>query len=381
MVLADRARGAGVAAASTATTVTLLALVAQTAYTSLRDVERSPADRGLGLALLAVVTVGFVRLRLSHARDRFERWAPVIAAVVAIATLAQILLYQGWAVAGIGGAALLLALTGPVAVAALATYIALTFALVAWASPQGVGGALVTTGLALLSGSVLFSTSALTSALITVERTRAELVRRNVDSERERISRHLHDALGRTLATIALRTEIASQTAEQPDRVRAELGSIREAVVAGQGELRRMTAVPLSVGLAEEVAASSAVLRRLGVRVTVSTTEVDDPQLDLLAASVVREGVTNALRHARPATCWIAVREVDGDLLVVVMNDGCTGSAQTAGGTGLGYVRALVEGLGGRVQAGPLPSDARRFRLEMRVPLVRTGELEREDAV
>ena len=88
---------------------------------------------------------------------------------------------------------------------------------------------------------------------------------------------------------------------------------------------------------------------------------------------VVREGVTNVLRHSDASRASIRV-VADGDSRAVEVVDDGTTDIDTEGpgtrarrGSGLDGLRERAASLGGLVEAGPLPD--RGFRLRVSVPL------------
>jgi signal transduction histidine kinase len=79
------------------------------------------------------------------------------------------------------------------------------------------------------------------------------------------------------------------------------------------------------------------------------------PEVGEVAYRVVQEAITNVLRHsdARSASVRLAVgREVE----VEVCDQGSAGAGGTRVGNGLRGMRERVAAVGGRLEAGPLPS-------------------------
>jgi signal transduction histidine kinase len=92
------------------------------------------------------------------------------------------------------------------------------------------------------------------------------------------------------------------------------------------------------------------------------------PGVDLAAYRIVQEGLTNALRHAGPASASVRLRYGGEELEVVVEDDGSgpNGSAP-AGGHGLVGIRERVTLYGGSFEAGPGAGGG--FRLAARLPV------------
>nr|WP_269810934.1 histidine kinase [Kineosporia rhizophila] len=203
-----------------------------------------------------------------------------------------------------------------------------------------------------------------------LRRTREQIARVRVDEERLRISRDLHDLLGRTLVSASLRNEAALRLLDHDiERCRDQLTALRSSIIDGQARLRALTSGPTLIGLNDELASARELFERLGLRAEVDAVVVDDPAIDQTLAAVVREAVTNTLKHGQPTWCRIGVRHESLAIVVSVVNDGVTSTAQDGGAhTGLDDIRARVESLGGVLTAGPVPGG--QFRVIARVPRV-----------
>lgn len=177
-----------------------------------------------------------------------------------------------------------------------------------------------------------------------------------VVAERERISRDLHDILGHSLTTIAVKADLAGRLIDRsaPDaKVQvAEIAAITRQALA---DVRATVAGMREVRLATEVASARSVLAASGVTPHVpSALPALSDEASELWGYVVREAVTNVVRHAHAASCTIVI-ESDG---VRVSDDG-TGidrvSSLTVGGHGLAGLTERVQRAGGtvEVQSGP----------------------------
>jgi len=213
---------------------------------------------------------------------------------------------------------------------------------------------------------------------------------RRVDEERLRIARELHDVVAHTMATITVQAAAASQLLrDRPDEAAASLKAIRAASKDGLRELRAILDVLRSAnggtdetadptqptpGLARLDALAEGV-RAAGLPVTVTVTGQprDLPALtDLSAFRIVQEALTNALRHAGPATAAVTV-DYGADELRVEITDtgrGLTSAAAeaAAAGHGLRGMRERATAAGGTIDTGPLPGGG--FRVAARFPLV-----------
>jgi signal transduction histidine kinase len=89
------------------------------------------------------------------------------------------------------------------------------------------------------------------------------------------------------------------------------------------------------------------------------------------AYRIVQESLTNALRHAGPATASVRLDRADDELVVEVVDTGRGGGGAVGGGTGDGLgitgMRARAEALGGALDAGPGPDGG--FVVRARLPV------------
>ncbi len=128
-------------------------------------------------------------------------------------------------------------------------------------------------------------------------------------------------------------------------------------------ELRTIPHDGPEVSLHVESASAREVLTAAGVdvRLDIDAGLLDD-RVDALLATVLREAVTNILRHSRAREVTIRVAATDARVLLRVANDGVSpgasgahGDARTArrGGNGIVNLTARVAVAGGELTAGP----------------------------
>ncbi|GAB3846428.1 hypothetical protein GCM10027610_064480 [Dactylosporangium cerinum] len=283
----------------------------------------------------------------------------------------------GWFLAGAAGS-----IAVAVALHALATYRTLAV--------SAVGAAAVTAGVVVVSGGtardrvgVAFVAGALAAFVWALgrrrRRVRADRSARvaAVDAgvalaafaaggERRRLAAHLHDVVAHRLTGVAVACAAARRL---PDPQRwAE--ALRHAVDAGERAVAELDAAlqPAVAGPVDVDRLVAEHARTYGpVRYHRATTDVPDAVL-AVAHRVVREALTNAVRHAAGAAVTVRLT-IHGGHLVVLVEDGGGGSGAALGaGHGLAGLRALVEEAGGRFHAGPGGAGGWRVRAELPVP-------------
>jgi len=167
-------------------------------------------------------------------------------------------------------------------------------------------------------------------------------------AEVQRLRRDLHDGLGPGLAGILIRADLL---ARQLDRGPAEemLRELRREAAAFMAEFRRVLADREPAELEGRSLADG--LRTLAVRMGVAGLEIEvdvtgDAERDTQVAAfwIVKEALTNVVKHAGATRCAITVRADHGLRLSVVDNG--TGGLHD-GGVGLTSMRARAQERGG----------------------------------
>ncbi|GGO63905.1 sensor histidine kinase [Nonomuraea cavernae] len=171
-----------------------------------------------------------------------------------------------------------------------------------------------------------------------------------VVAERLRVARDVHDLLGITLSAITLKAELALRTiGDDPDKAALLVEDVRPLAVRGLADVRSITSGGAELSLREEIESARSLLDSAGVEVRVDTAGAEPHPV---LATVLREAVTNVVRHAAARWCAIAV-EPDGDeVRLRVANDGVPPAVPGTGGSGLPSLTARVEAAGGTFTAG-----------------------------
>ncbi|MES9523820.1 sensor histidine kinase [Streptomyces capoamus] len=223
-------------------------------------------------------------------------------------------------------------------------------------SGVGRGSLLYGTVATTLTGLVVFGLSELTRLVQEAHRTRIELTRMAVEAERLRLSRDLHDLLGMSLTTIAFKCELARRLpASKHARVQQELTEILETTQRAFTEVRAVSQTYRAMSLATEVDTVFATLRSMGVDVEFAGSAGPlPPDIETTLATVLREGVTNMLRHSRVGTCVVRLQREQDAVRLTVANDGLDDRPAAAfsnarPGSGLNNLRDRIEAVEGRL--------------------------------
>ena len=127
-----------------------------------------------------------------------------------------------------------------------------------------------------------------------------ELKTMAVEQERARFARDLHDLLGHSLTVITVKSELAGRLLDRdPQRAAAEVADIERLAREALADVRSTVAGYRGVTLAAEISSARAALDAAGVTADLPGA-VDDVPGDRreLFGWVLREGVTNVLRHS-----------------------------------------------------------------------------------
>ncbi|MFC7637332.1 MULTISPECIES: sensor histidine kinase [Streptomyces] len=202
------------------------------------------------------------------------------------------------------------------------------------------------------------------------ERAREVEARLAVAEERLRFGRDLHDVMGRNLAVIALKAELAVQLGRRgrPEAVE-QMIEVQRLAQEAQREVREVVRGCREADLAAELAGARSVLAAAGIDCTVTGSHAGLPApVQSALGWVVREATTNVLRHGDARQCTVSLRVADGRAKLCVENDGAReASGGDRPGSGLAGLRERLSKLDGTLRAGP--AGRGRFRLTAEVPL------------
>jgi two-component system sensor histidine kinase DesK len=226
----------------------------------------------------------------------------------------------------------------------------------------------LTAGAALL-GLLVYGLTQLAHLAVRLEALRRELARKAGLDERLRVERDTHDLLGMGLSAIALKADLINRLVGRDDaRARTEIGELARICATPNAEMRLITGEARDMPLAAELEAAREMLASAGVEVRMSITETLIPgRAAAVLVPVLREAVTNVLRHSNASQCAIEMTGQAGLLRLQISNDGSTGRSAQAGraGSGLASLTARLEAVGGHFTSGRAGS---RFTVAAEVP-------------
>src|SRR5579859_1201823 len=195
-----------------------------------------------------------------------------------------------------------------------------------------------------------------------------EIRRLAATAERERIARDLHDLLGHTLTLITVKAELAARLAERD--VAGAAVEMRELERISRDALRQVREAVggyRNGGLVGELANARVALKAASVELMA---EIDSqtcpPMHDNLFALVLREAVTNIVRHSKARRCSVKLECHERMAILTIEDDGRGGNLRE--GNGLRGMRERLAALDGalHIESG---RDGTRLMASLQLPL------------
>jgi signal transduction histidine kinase len=188
--------------------------------------------------------------------------------------------------------------------------------------------------------------------------------------ERSRLAVDLHDTTEQSLTGLAFQLEATEALQDRsPERSQQHLALARQLLGRSREDLRRsiwnLRANPLEKNTLTEALREVAADRSAGmtVRILVQCEGTPRPLPDFVAGNLLllaQEGITNALKHARPAQIELHLKFTERAVSLVIHDDGIGFDPATANGPqdghfGLQGMRERIKRLGGRLDIKSAP--------------------------
>lgn len=185
-----------------------------------------------------------------------------------------------------------------------------------------------------------------------------------ISAERERVARDVHDVLGHSLTVVSVKAALAERLVDlDPERAKSEIADIARLSRESLAEIRATVGGLRAAQLATELGAARDSLRSAGIDADIPPdAQVVDPAHRTVLGWVLREAVTNVVRHSGAGRCRVELRAHG----LVVEDDG-VGIRDRRMGNGLRGLRERVEQSGGNFTIGS-GSDGSGTRLEASWP-------------
>jgi two-component system sensor histidine kinase DesK len=335
-----------------------------TGFLNIADAGPGPltlVSSALGFSLVFLLQLVHTAQRFRRFRARWYRWTLTAQALMTYLPLAA--LGFGWGgMAGFLGASLLLVLRPSVAWPLFGLVAAAAAATGPLLGMNFVGSVYITVS-TVLTGLIVYGLNRLAQLVVEVHAAQTELARLAVTQERLRFARDLHDLLGFSLSAVTLKSELACRLVPAaPDRALEELRSILEISRQALSDVRTVARGYRDMSLTSEAVSAQAVLAAAGIQAQVRCrAELPEGEVNTIMATVLREAITNLLRHSKAEQCRIDCRRTSsGEVVLTIANDGVQKTAtgfrdpsSGADGSGLGNLQFRLASIGGRLTSGP----------------------------
>ena len=250
--------------------------------------------------------------------------------------------------------------------------------------PESLGVAIWITLLSVVFGLLVYGLTWLVWLAVQLEDLRGELARKAVQGERLRVARDTHDLLGLGLSAVAMKADLIGRLMDRGDaRAGPEIAELARICAAARADMRLVTGEARDLPLDAELAAARDVLASAGIDVRASISVDRLPNAAVVLVPMVREAVTNILKHSSASHCVLEMTADDKLLRLLISNDGSDDAAgaplAAAGrtGSGLGNLAARVGAAGGRLAAG---RNGGQFSLVAEIPLPAQPSAPRQEA-
>jgi two-component system sensor histidine kinase DesK len=151
---------------------------------------------------------------------------------------------------------------------------------------------------------------------------------------------------------------------KSPEKARSEIADIEKVSREAMAEIRNTLRGYSTYKLSEEIQRAESALSSAGVTLQSETVEIDmTPAQESVVALIMREAITNVVRHAQAKTCKLRLAANNGDCVFEIQDDGRGGSLLE--GNGLRGMRERVEALGGTITRDMSAGTTLRFEFPL----------------
>ena len=282
----------------------------------------------------------------------------------------------------IAGSALLI-LPTTLGVISLAAVVTVSYLVISHALPNSPLDHVYFTIHVLVMGLVVYGLSRLATFVVAMNAARNEMAKVAVAAERLRFSRDLHDLLGYSLSAISLKSELTHRlVTKNPERAEEELSQIIEISRQALTDVRSVASGYRELSLDDEAKSARSVLLAAGVEVHMVMEHQELPtRVRTVLATVLREGVTNVLRHSKAERCDILLRQTDSEVTIEITNDGVPNRPPKQGldsGSGIQNLSNRVSRLDGELTT--TTDAAGQFHLRATIPTGRRAAYEAQSS-
>ncbi|WP_414830311.1 sensor histidine kinase [Alteromonas sp. H39] len=195
--------------------------------------------------------------------------------------------------------------------------------------------------------------------------TQDEVKRLATTAERERIARDLHDLIGHTFSMLTMKAQLAQKLFDHDtDKARQEIAELEQISRRALTEVREAVTGYRQKDLATELANAKTLLNSVEVDFDYTIPDSTLPaNIDTTLGFIVREAITNLVKHANATRCQITLNEADRILTMHIADNGSSKAGPE--GNGLKGMRERLAPLGGKLTL----NSKQGFNIILTVPL------------
>lgn len=193
---------------------------------------------------------------------------------------------------------------------------------------------------------------------------RQQLADLAIVAERERMSRDVHDILGHSLTVITVKSELAGRLLEiDAARAAVEIAEVETLARQALADVRSTVGGMRQIDIGTELASARTALVAAAIDVDLpGDADVVPLRHRELFGWVLREAVTNVVRHSHAQHCRVALTPSS----ISIVDDGCGPAEDTCGGNGLRGLGERVSAAGGSLTVARVPTGG--FKVEVAAP-------------
>lgn len=174
--------------------------------------------------------------------------------------------------------------------------------------------------------------------------------------ERNRLAREIHDTLGHILTGISVGIDAVAILMEtSPEAAGKQLETIGKMARTGLDDVRRSVR-KLKPDALERLSLENAIHQMIEEMSGGTNTKIYfvsyidkiefESDIEEILYRIIQESTTNAIRHGKATEIWIRMSEKNGELILMISDNGC-GCSEIVEGFGLQHMRERVELAGG----------------------------------
>lgn len=176
-----------------------------------------------------------------------------------------------------------------------------------------------------------------------------ELRKAAATAERERIARDLHDVIGHTFSLINVKAQLAQKLIHKdPDKAQQEIKELEQISRSAMAEVRQTVSNYHEKDMASEISKAKILAQSADIRLTCQADALPkEGPLNSALAFVIRELMTNIIKHSNASQCRIEYQKNHGTHHLTISDNGKLAGTSIKQGNGLRGIKERVEALRG----------------------------------